>query len=175
MQIQFLNLAYRYYRIASESNDPAALCSVGFCMDNGYGVAKDMEGAIRCYEASAALGNKYAQYNLGQCYYFGRNGTRVDYAKAIGHYRQAADQNHTGALYRLAKAYENGKGLPKDAHLAFAYALKAAELGHAGAQTDVGFFYERGLGVEKNQTSCVKWTKKGADGGNADAQCNLGH
>ena len=45
--------------------------SLGWMYENGQGVEKDLEEAVKWYRKAADQGNAYAQYNVGVVYYKG--------------------------------------------------------------------------------------------------------
>ena len=61
------------------------------------------------YQLAANQGHAYAKYNLGTMYY-GGEGVRQDYQKALELYQLAANQGDVDAQYNLGYMYDNGKG-----------------------------------------------------------------
>ncbi len=51
---------------------------LGYCYDNGQGVAKDLSKAVEFYTLAANQGNAFAQFNLGYCYYNGEGVQRLE-------------------------------------------------------------------------------------------------
>ncbi len=79
--------------------------------------------------------------------------------------------------FRLAEAYEDGKGVGYDLDLAVALYEKSARLGHLQAQYHLGFFYYHGvedLGAEPNYEKAAIWYLMAAEQGYAETQCELG-
>ena len=67
------------------------------------------------WEPLAKKGDALAQFNLALLYHSGAGGVQADEQKAVGWYRQAADNGYYYAQEYLAVGYQEGWfGLPKD-------------------------------------------------------------
>ena len=150
--------------------DAAAQCSLGIWYEKSE---KDMASAVYWYRKSAELNYAKAQYNLGECYYYGK-GVSKNYYEAVKWYRKATEQGHADAQNSLGYCYKNGRGVSKDLKEAVKWYRKAAEQGYAKAQCNLGVCYEFGQGVSKDINEAVKWYRKSAEQGYDRAQCNLG-
>jgi TPR repeat protein len=111
----------------------------------------------------------------------GPNGNTHAFAVTGEMNRQSASQlqnqaqaGDVGAELRLAYAYEEGKGVPRDERIALSWYRKAAESGNAAAQNRLGEMYRGGVGVPENKQAAVRWWHEAARQGNADAMWNLG-
>jgi TPR repeat protein len=121
----------------------------------------------------ARLGDKEAQYAVGNGYYFGR-GVHRDYQAAMDWYLRAAEQGHATAQSNIGYLYQNGRGVPKDYSRAMEWYRKAAEQGEVGAQSNIGYMYQTGLGVPKDYSEAMGWYRKPAEQGHALAQSHIG-
>ena len=139
-----------------------------------YYNAKDYENAVKLFKTLAEQGNADAQFNLGECYYFGY-GVEQSYEEAVKWYRKAANQGHARAQCNLGICYYNGRGVEQSYEEAVKWFRKAANQGHARAQFNLGECYYFGYGVEQSYEEEVKWQRKAAEQGDAYAQCNLGY
>jgi len=92
------------------------------------------------------------------------------YASMAAHWRQAADRGDANAQNNLGNAYENGRGVEKNAAQAASWFRKAAEQGYAAAQFNLGRMYQQGRGVEKDEAKAASWFRKAADQGFAPAR-----
>ena len=128
--------------------------------------AKRYDEAVEWYRKAAEQGNTYAQYNLGNCYYYG-NGVPQDNTEAAKWYRKAAEQGDADAQYMLGE-------LADDFEDAVEWYLKAAEQGNADAQYELGVCYRYGNGVPRNISEAVKWYLKAAERGSMMAQYEAG-
>ena len=141
--------------------------------ENGWGVPKDYDEAIKWYRLAAAQGDAFAQNNLGGMYKTGQ-GVAKDYVEAIKWYRVAAAQGNAQSQTNLGYMYENGLGVPNDYGEAVKWYRLGAAQGYARAQYNLGVMYENGLGVAKDYDEAVKWYRLAAEQGNAYAQVKLG-
>lgn len=83
----------------------------------------DYDKARELFAASAAHGNRVAQYELGKMYDLGI-GTPRDYASAFEFYKQSSMQRYVPAIVALGKVHELGHGTPVNLLHAFvAYSL----------------------------------------------------
>jgi len=114
-------------------------------------------------------------YQLGEDYYYGRNGKTQNYEEAVRCYRKAAELGYARAQNDLGVMYANGRGVTKNDEEAVKWYRKAAEQGNATAQYNLGVMYANGRGVTKDDEEAVKWFRKAAEQGSADAQCYLGY
>lgn len=136
--------------------------------------SRNYKEAFSCFFNAATSGNVTAQYELGECYYYG-HGVSVDYSKAIHWYHQAAKQGYNEAEFALGYCYHIGKGVQVDYRKAFGYFNDASLSGNRFAQNYLGAYYYKGLGTEKNIDLAIEWFKKSASQGVADSQCSLGN
>ncbi|MBI5320099.1 caspase family protein [Bradyrhizobium sp.] len=97
-----------------------------------------------------------------------------DSARALSHFRRAAEASYAEAQNALGTIYRNGEGVPKDLAQSASWYARAAERGHAGAQNNLAFAYENGLGVPRDLAAAVSWYRKSAEQGEASAQHNMG-
>jgi TPR repeat protein len=165
--------AVEYFRKAAEHGHTYAQFYLGYCYNNGWGVAQDYKEAAKWYKKAAEQGDADAQFNLGVCYENGQ-GVAQDYNEAVRWYRKAAEQGDADAQCNLGYSYKNGWGVTQDYNEAVKWYRKAAEQGDATAQYNLGICYENGRGVAQDYNEAVKWYRKAAEQGYADAQNNLG-
>lgn len=77
-------------------------------------------------------------YQIGEDYFFGRNGKQQDFTKASEWYRMAAEQGYNIAQHNLGSMYENGRGVPQSNKEAAKWFLKAANQGDEDAWEILG-------------------------------------
>ena len=77
--------------------------------------------AAKWYQKAAEQGDESArqsledpdfQFELAECYYFGRQ-TAEDEAEAVQWYQKAAWQGHKGAMEALSLCYRHGRGVSR--------------------------------------------------------------
>ncbi len=122
-----------------------------------------------------------------------------DYAKAVEHYRIAADMDHAGAQVLLGRCYAEATGVPRDWDEAFRWWRKAAEQGHpdalmqmealrsfeatrqaagqgdAEAQYAIGSAYQFAENVNPDLSEAAKWYRSAAEQDHTGALYRLGH
>ena len=117
-----------------------------------------------------AVGQTPSEYNeIGEDYYYGRNGKPQDYGEAVRWYRKAAAQGYASAQYNLGVSYANGQGVPQDYGEAVKWWRKVAAQGYAKAQAKLGLCYYNGQGVPRDYGEAVRWWRKACDQNYEDA------
>ena len=94
--------------------------------------------------------------------------------RAIVWYRYALCYGGTGAFYRLAEAYRQGKGAPTSPERAVRLYRIAAAGGDVRGQFALAVCYERGIGVAPDPVEAVRCYEAAANAGHASAANNLG-
>ena len=84
----------------------------------------------------ARAGDVEAMYNLGQCYYSGKDGVEKDRGEALVWFGKAAAKGHGYALYSIGHMHEYGKGTPKNLLNALNYYKQAKDKG-IGSTADI--------------------------------------
>lgn len=93
---------------------------------------------------------------------------------AVAETHARAGQGDADAQYELGIMYAEGRGVPQNDAVAFAWYRQAAEQGVAAAQFNVGLMYSAGRGVPRDEAEAVTWYQEAAAQGLAEAQVNLG-
>ena len=128
------------YLIAAEAGDAYSSYSLGWCYEKGLGVEQSAREAVKWYSKAIEQGSKSAKERLenakelGQDYYFGRNGKSKDYEKAAANYLIAAEAGDAYSQYGLGWCYEKGQGVEKSVEEAEKWYRKAAEQGEKNAK-----------------------------------------
>ena len=121
------------------------------------------------YRKAAEQGDAHAQLHLGWCYAKGE-GTRQDYAKAVGWFRMVAEQGDARAQLNLGVCYAHGLGTTQDYEEAAIWFLRAAEQGLAEAQNNLGVLYMTGQGVYLDYERGLSWFHAAAEQANETAR-----
>ena len=120
-------------------------------------------------------GNPDAQYNLGNCYYYGE-GVEKSFVNAIEWYRKAAYQGLTRAIWSLEMCYCNEK-ITRQVVVPPAYFyVILANRGDEEAQCNVGncYYYGEG-GVPQSYEQAFYWYQQSAKKNCPRAQYGLGN
>lgn len=73
------------------------------------------------YQAAAEQNNVQALLRLGDFFYYGLAGVKVNFQTAFNYYRAASDLGNAHATWNLGYMHEWGIGTSKDLHLAKRY------------------------------------------------------
>ncbi len=141
---------------AANRNFAPAQSKLGYCYEEGLGVAKDTEVAVKWYMKAAQSGYPTAMINLASCYDLGK-GVAMSKPEAFKWYKKAADQDFPLGHYNVGICYATGTGVEVDDVRALEYLTKAAELGEATAQFNLGVIYEKGIGTDPNPENAFYW------------------
>ncbi len=95
-------------------------------------------------------------------------------APGLRELQQKAANGDAEAQLTLARAYQNGEGVPQNDELAVKWYRAAAEQGNAAAQNSLGVMYRMGHGVEKDFEQARQWYLKAAKQKLGAALFNLG-
>src|SRR5579864_6884354 len=103
----------------AEAGNAEAQLGLARAYQDGNGVPRNDERAVKWYRKAADQGNAIAQNNLGVMY---RNGNGVEKSKeqAVNWYRKAARQQYGSAMFNLGAAYYNGDGVSIDDSISYA-------------------------------------------------------
>ena len=130
--------------------------------------------AVKRYRDAAEQGDAEAQYELGNRYDVGGEGTPQDPARATQWYIGAAERGHADAQLKLGDMYCTNWGVEEDRSLAAKWYTRAAEQGNINAQYNLGEMYRSGDGVPKDLSQAIQWITRAAEQGHAKAQYKLG-
>jgi len=113
---EFINKYVNKLLSIENSDDADILVSQGYCYDRGYGVNKDYNKAINCFNKALAIDKNHAValHWLGYCYYYGY-GVSENENKAGELFVRSAQLNFLEAINDVISGYKNGDyGLIKD-------------------------------------------------------------
>jgi uncharacterized protein len=97
----------------------------------------------------AMQGDKFAQFMVGEMYYFGQ-GVKEDNKEAAMWHMKAAKNGLSQAQHRIGMMYYAGEGFLQDYRKAAEWLTKAAEQNNGDAQAYLGRLYFLGDGVNQN-------------------------
>lgn len=135
---------------------------------------------ISFFQGAMELGHVGAMNVLGANVFYGIEGCKQDYHKAVHYFGLAAQRGDATSFAYLGFCYGGGLGVPQDKSKAFYCWHKAAELGNVypGIQPDLyyclGECYHSGNGVQKDIDKARAWYQKAAAQEHAGALSALG-
>jgi len=113
-------------------------------------------------ESKAQAGDTEAQFQLGNCYFFGL-GVPKKQIDGVTWYRKAAEAGHAEAQFNLGGCLWQGYGVEPNQLEAARWWRKSAGQNFAPAQISVGDCFLYGRGTEKNEAEAVRWFLKAAE------------
>ena len=153
--------ALRLFQPLAEQGDATAeVCLGDMYGDEGLGVARNPNEALKWYRKAADQGLAAAQAKLGHVYQNGRfvhGGIPQSYEEARKWYLKAAEQGALDAQDALGDMYLNGEGVPKDDEEAMKWYRSAADQGYPPSQFKLGHGYQHGIGVQQDAVLAYKW------------------
>lgn len=101
-------------RSAAERGDARSQYELGRAYEDGFGLKRDVNEAVKWYEKAAGQGLNVAQYVLGNILLYGEGGVAPDYAQARKWLTTAARTGIPAAQRDLGKMHEQGLGGERD-------------------------------------------------------------
>jgi hypothetical protein len=117
--------ALHYYKLAAENGVTRAQHEVAAMYSSGNGIPQNYKKAIEWYEKAANNGNPPSQLTLGHIYADGTKTDR-DFNKALHWYKKASESGLYYTLVNMAKVFNEGLVVPRNAILSHAYYNLAA-------------------------------------------------
>ena len=164
-------IAATWFLAAAKQGHVAAQMKLASCYEEGYGVPKDTEVAIKWYKEAANKGDLTARKRYLELKYASKT------YEVVIRYRMAlllgADYGNRNSQYQLGEWFNSHNSQSSYREEAFSWYEKAAKSGHGEAMLKLGECYENGTGVYSNYKEAIKWYRKAAKGGNESAQLRL--
>lgn len=161
-------IAASWFLAAAKQGHMAAQSKLALCYEEGYGVPKAKNAAIKWYKEAANKGDVTARQRYLKLKYAGKN------YEAVVRYRMdllwAADNGNRDSQYQLGEWFSNHNSQSSYREEAFIWYGKAAKSGHVNAMVKLGECYENGTGVYSNYNEAIKWYRKAAKGGDDSAR-----
>lgn len=148
--------AHAIYLSLANQNDAKACYNLGLMYQDGDGVTKNMDEAVKWYTKSADLGYKEAQYTLASMV-FQRQIQSMSYPQAVTYYEQAAKQGHVKSQLNLGMLYLRGDVIAQDMPAAVHWLNQAASNNNSEAQGYLADLYQQGAGVEQDTVKAAMW------------------
>ena len=161
-----------FNQLAKKGN-PEAICYLGDCYENGYGVQKDVKKAFKLYSKAADMNSDIGLYTIGNCYEYGI-GVEKDAVKAFQYYQKAGEFNYMPVYSSLGRCYERGIGTAKDITQAVKWYTLGAEEHNVGAQFALGCLLLFGEEIKQDIPQALKWMERAAMQGHESACYILG-
>ena len=121
---------------------------------------EERKGAFDILVKLAEYNYPEAQYQLGQCYYYGDYSIEKNFEQAVYWWNRAMDNGSAAAEFDLGTCYMDGEGVEQDKNKGLKLWLSAAKKGDGYAMCKVGSLYADGLYLKKNVRKGLKYLKK---------------
>ena len=149
--------AVTLYRAAATAGHVGAQINLATMYLDGAGVPRDPALAVEWLTKASDRGSALAQLNLGMVYESGDAPVKTNLPEAARRYREAATQGLMPAQYRLARLYEEGRGVRKDLDQAALWYRKAADQTDPAAQLRLGILLSPGNGRRTDVVEAHMW------------------
>ncbi len=135
--------AIHYLTLATKQDAGSAFLSLASIYEEGTGVSKDLSKAEAYYQQALPFGSRSAQVSYADflCY---QRGDQESFARAVEHYKIAANVLSTESMARLATIYANGYGVPTDKVKSQFWLNKALAIIHTTNPSDAAGYFMRG-------------------------------
>ena len=148
--------------------DAEAFYAFGGYVKGQFGVARDVDAAVRSLKSSVLHGSADGAYYLGLLSEDGL-GMAKDPATTVGYYRKAAEGKSADGMARYGICLIRGFGVGADVAGGVAMVRAGAEADSVIGQNALGKLYFSGLGVPRDLHQAAIWLRKAAAQGDADA------
>eukprot|EP00729_Bicosta_minor_P029696 gene29696-8394_t len=141
------------------------------------GVQQDVKKAVFYYQKAIALAPAHgpANYEYGECLYFGWFGVTKDKVAALACYEAAAAAGVVAATFSAGVSYESGDGCEQNDEKSVLLCKAAAAAGHPAANLTLGIQHLNGSsGLEQDDVAAVGYLKAAAEGKDGTAHTILG-
>lgn len=145
-----------YYSMASDNGIDNASLILGYFYEDGIGVKKNIQTAIKYY--TKAANNADALYSLGDIFYEGKDGIEKNVDLAIEYYDKAAKLGEKYSSAILCYIYTTREYV--DIKKAIMYADIAAKNEIYDGYFFLGKAFELGIGCEKNFDKAIDFYQK---------------
>jgi len=129
--------------------------------------------ALAYMKQAADSGMLQAELALAEWYYFGENGSPVNYPEALKFYERAAEKGNPVAENAVGAMYYYATGVPLDEAKGTRYFQKAAEKGMARAQVHLAHVYLMGSTLPRSKVEALKWIFRANVQGEVTARVTL--
>jgi TPR repeat protein len=167
LEDQNLEEAVTWYRKAADQSHGEAQFALGRLGLAGRLISADVLSALLDVLPSALDNERDALMQVAELIEARASDVRV------ACYARAAVGGSAEAQFKLADAYETGRGVKVDLKSAFGWYLKAANQSHVPSQLAVASMYLTGRGVKAAAESALVWFLRAAEADDPQAQWNV--
>jgi len=164
--------AAEWYRKAAENGFAKAQYQLAEMYNTGKLGEEQRSNCIPWFLKAAAQGNADAQAEVGELPVLYPNNELLKSVDHIEILRRAAKNGNLDAQFQLARRYQAGIGVPKDAEEAFKWMQKAAQHSQdesakaSYARYYLAIIYEKGVGTDQDLQKAYRLYQEAANGRN---------
>ncbi|MGI4851183.1 MAG: tetratricopeptide repeat protein [Janthinobacterium lividum] len=177
--VQSYTESFKWYRKAADQGDASVLNIIGCIYEYGRGVTQDDRQALAWYRKAANKDNLFAQFNVGNLYYFSKTECKntIKAEEIFENLFEVLDltKNKLDAREHqvLGMLYSGCLEKRRDLSKAFFHFEKAAQDEYSFAQVYLGRLYKEGQGIIQDYTQALHWIQKSSNENNLLGQYNL--
>lgn len=147
--------AFAWFLKAAQQGDAMGMNMAGRCYENGWGVERDLQAAIRWFRQAADQDLDAGLYNLANQLASGEGLPRDD-ARALALYMRAAGMGHAKSMTKAGRHHEEGLGTAPDVALARDCYRRGAEGGDFRGQ----YHHARMLATDGHVDAALGWLRR---------------
>jgi hypothetical protein len=166
--------AVRLYKQAVAMGHKSAMVNLGYSLENGFGIEKNVVKAAEMYKKAAELGEAQGMTNLGYMYENGK-GIKRDLAQAANWYRKSALAGNFNGMTNFGYMNEMGRGVKKNYKEAVKWYRRGADGGVARAKNNLAYMYLYGRGIKKSPKTAWSLYNAAAKQGFANSYYMMGY
>jgi TPR repeat protein len=175
--------AFSLLKQAADADHAQALATLGFMYSpspskscsssSSSSFPPDSVKAYECFEKSAVLGNRYAQFNVALFLYYGWPPLeKKDMKKAVYWLERSASCHYSEACFLLGQLYETEEAkdvIPQDLKKARELYSRGSSKQHVGCMVQLAGLYLEGKGCEKDEQQAFELYERAAKLGSQKA------
>lgn len=158
--------AIKWLTKAEKAGNASAMCDMGYCYANGYGVSKNSKKAWEQFQKAANNGYSRAYVIIGNCYFIGSENVEQNDRDAAENWQTAARLGDVIGLYKLGLCYKYGIGVEQNETDAVKWLTKSAKKDYGKAQYELGNYYY----FAGDYKTAYKWLSKSKKNGVSEAK-----
>ena len=147
--------AFAWFLKAAQQGEAMGMNMTGRCYENGWGVARDLQAAIRWFRRAADRDLDAGLHNLANQLASGAGLPRDD-TRALALYQRAAGLGHAKSMTKAGRHHEEGLGTPSDAAAARDWYRRGAEGGDFRGQ----YHHARMLATDGRVDEALAWLRR---------------
>jgi len=165
-------IAAFWYKKAAAKESVGAMINLGVMYNQGKGVRKQPEEAVRWFRRGADIGNPVAMLQLSRALNSGK-GVKRDNQKSFRWVLKAAQKGYAPAMASAGNKYLFGKGVKLNNAEAARWFQEAIDNGNTDEIYNLGILYDLGNGVRRDPKRAAKLIAQALKDGDTFALENI--